>query len=367
MPTMQVHARIMLPDGVQADQVDRALWRATPDELRAAIPDVRAVLAITSVLHNPADGLIYLGLTDHDNELLWTYDPATGGFAQRHFVEVAEKYDVKIHRSFALDPADGSLYTASAGLHDERYYLDAPGGKIFRHDPAADRTERLAIPVPHEYIQTICLDPVRRIIYGHCYPTPQMFAYHLDRDETVPLGRGTLPHRAGCDARGNLWGTVGAHQPTVFRYNPEDGMQVTDLLMPELNGSVQAMNVIYQAPDEELCYIGTSGGALMALDTEAVRFDYLGKPMMDSRIEGLGVGNDGLLYGCGGWYGTEVFAYDREARRFWNLGAIADPDLDIRCIIPHDMTIDDEGTIWTGETDMTGRSTAALWECRPQW
>jgi len=367
MPGMQVHARIMLPDGVRPDQVDKALWRATPAELREAMPDVRVVLAITSVLYNPADGLIYLGLTDHDNELLWTYDPSSGAFAQRHFVQVAEKYDVKIHRSFALDPQDGSLYTASAGLHDERYYLEAAGGKIFRHDTAADRTERLAIPVPHEYIQTMCLDPRRRVIYGHCYPTPQMFAYHLDRDETVPLGRGTLPHRAGCDSAGNLWGTIGSPPPHLFRYNPDDGMQVTDAVMPRLNGDVQAMNVIYQAPDEELCYIGTSGGALLRFDTDAVSLEYLGKPLLDTRIEGLQVGNDGLLYGCGGWYGTEIFAYDRGACRFHNLGPIADPTLDIRCIIPHDMTIDDDGTIWTGETDMTGRSTAALWECRPQW
>ncbi|MGD9497055.1 MAG: hypothetical protein AB7Y46_12230, partial [Armatimonadota bacterium] len=225
---------------------------------------------------------------------------------------------------------------------------------------------RLAIPVPHEYIQTICLDPARRVIYGHCYPTPQMFAYHLDRGETVALGRGVLPHRAGCDARGNLWGTIGGGGQ-LFRYNPDDGMQITDTVMPKLNGSVQAMNVIYQAPDEELSYIGTSGGALLAFDTQAVSLTYLGKPLLDARIEGLQVAGDGLLYGCGGWYETEIFAYDREARRFHHLGPIADPALEIRCIIPHDMTIDEGGTIWTGETDMTGRSTAALWECRPQW
>lgn len=365
MAEMTVRAHIMLPEGVTRESVDKSVWRLTHAQFADAIPGGRTVLAYTSVIFNPADGLIYLGLTDHANELLWTFDPATGKFAKRHFAEVTEKYDVKIHRSFALDPADGSLYTASACLHDDRHYLDAPGGKIFRHDPAADRTERLAIPVPHEYIQTICLDPRRRIIYGHCYPTPQMFAYHLDTGQTVPLGRGSVSHRAGCDADGNFWWTVG-YEATLVRYNPEDGPVVTDLQMPRLNGDLQAMNVLYQAPDEAVCYVGTSGGALLAFDTRAARFEYLGKPMMDSRIEGLAVGPDGLLYGCGGWYGTEVFAYDRAARSFWNFGAIADPELEIRCIIPHDMTLDAEGTIWTGETDMTGRSTAALWECRPR-
>ncbi len=365
-PKMTVKAHIMLPDGVNSGDVDKALWKVTPDELRAAMPGVKSVDAYTSVVFNPADGLVYLGLTDRENELLWTFDPKTREFAQRHFISEAEKYDVKIHRSFAFDD-DGTLYTATAGLHNQPLYMDAPGGKIFRHDTVADRTERLAIPVPHEYIQTICLDPVRKVIYGETYPTPHLFAYHVKTGEVVQLGLGTLPHRSGCDRHGNVWGTIGTYEHKLFRYNPEDGMVIAEETMPTFNGALLAMNIFYQAPDEDTCYIGTDAGALLAFDTEAVSFRYLGKPMLDTRIEGLQIGSDGILYGCGGWYGTEVFAYDREAERFYNLGPLADPDLDIRCIIPHDLTMTDEDVIFTAETDMTDRSTAALWECNVTW
>jgi len=366
-PRMEVHARIMLPEGVAVGNVDRSLWRATPDEFRVAVPHAKSVSAFTSVLHDPADGIIYCGLTDRDNELLWAYDPGSGRFTQRHFKQVADKYDVKIHRSLVLDPDDGMLYTASACLHDQPEYLNAGGGKLFRHFPAADQTEVLAVPVPHEYIQTICMDTKRKIIYGHCYPTPHMFAYHIVENRTVPLGLGALPHRAGCDRDGNLWGTIG-HRGHLFRYNPEDGMAVSDQIpMPEFNRQRLSMNIFYQAPDENTCYIGTGAGALLAFDPQNVAFRYIGKPLLDVRIEGLQVGSDGILYGCGGYYDSEIFAYDREADRLINLGPIADPQLDIRCIIPHDMTMTDDDVIYTGETDMTGRSTAALWECKVTW
>jgi len=363
MPKMQVKAQIMLPEGVNARDVDKKLWKATAAELREALPEVKAVPAYTSVIFNPRDGLIYLGLTDHDNELLWTYDPDTEQFRQRHFKQATEKYDVKIHRSFAFD-ADGTLYTATAALHNQPDYMKAPGGKVFRHDCEADRTERLAIPVPHEYIQTICLDSVRKVIYGQTYPTPYVFAYHLQSGQSELLGQATLPHRSGCDRHGNLWGTIGSYEHKLFRYNPDDGMVILDHPMPKFNGALLAMNIFYQAPDEETCYIGTDAGALLAFDTRAGSFRYLGKPMLDTRIEGLQVGKDGLLYGCGGYMETELFAYDRESERFYNFGPLYDPELDIRCVIPHDMTMDDDGVIYTGETDMPKRSTAALWVCR---
>ncbi len=376
MPKMEVHARIMLPEEMTVKDIDKSLWRAPKvyvqdapppsAQLEAAVPGVQIVHAYTSLLYNPTDGLVYCGLTDFNNDLLYTYDPNTGKFAQRHFKAVTTKYDMKIHRSFALDPEDGAIYIASATLQQEAEYLDSVGGKIFRHDPQANHTEVLAIPVPHVGIQTICLDPKRKIIYGHGYPIPLMFAYHIAEDKVVDLGLGSLPHQAGCDKDGNIWGTIN-YQGNLFRYNPEEGMVVLDNTLPEFNGQKLSMNIFYQAPDEDTCYIGTGAGALLAFDPQAAEFRYLGKPMLDVRIEGLQVGTDGILYGCGGYFASEVFAYDREAERFYNLGPIADPELDIRCIIPHDMTMDADDVIYAGETDMVGRSTAAVWECKVTW
>ncbi len=378
MPKMEVHARIMLPEGVTVNDVDKSLWRAAVPktivqdapppsaDLEAAVPGIKIVNAYTSVLYNPSNGLVYCGLTDYDNDILYTYNPATGKFASCNIKPVTTKFDVKVHRSLIFDPDDDCIYCASATLQQESEYVESVGGKIFRHDPATGRTEVLATPLPHVGIQTICLDNTRKIIYGHGYPVPLMFAYHIRENKVVELGLGSLPHQAGCDKDGNLWGTIN-HAKNLFRYNPDDGLVVLDITLPEFNRQRLTMNIFYQAPDEDTCYIGTGAGALLAFDPKAVEFRYLGKPLADVRIEGLQVGSDGLLYGCGGYFESEIFAYDRESKRFYNLGPIADPELDIRCIIPHDMTMDADDVIYTGETDMIGRSTAAVWECKVIW
>ena len=70
-----------------------------------------------------------------------------------------------------------------------------------------------------------------------------------------------------------------------------------------------------------------------------------------------------LISAVVGWW----FAYDREARRFYNLGPLYDERLDVRCVIPHDLTMTDDDVIFTGETDMPNRSTAALWEVKVEW
>ena len=115
--------------------------------------------------------------------------------------------------------------------------------------------------------------------------------------------------------------------------------------------------------DDGYVYVGTGAGALLRFDAKNAHFEYLGKPLLDARIEGLVMGKDGLIYGAGGHFETELFAYDREQRKFYNCGPIYDPDRDERCVIPHDMCITDDGVIYTGETDNLHRSTCFLWEC----
>ena len=321
------------------------------------------LIAFTSVLFEPGEGLIYCGLTSFNADLLYTFDPNAGAFESLHYNQVqgSERYDVKIHRSLVQDD-DGTIYAATAGLQPHELRLDAPGGKVLRVDPKTKKIEVLGIPVPYDYIQTIALDTRRRIIYCNTYPVWQMASFDLKSRRSTYLGIGSLGHRAFCDQDGNVWGSFDDSR-RLFKYNPDDGFTKFEAALPKLNGSPVNWGVAIPAPDERAIYLGTAGGGLWRMDPDTAETTYLGKPLADDRIEGLVFAQDGLLYGAGGWHETGLFAYDRQSKKFHDLGPIFDPEINERCIIPHDMCLTADGTIYTGETDNSAR-TCYLWECR---
>jgi sugar lactone lactonase YvrE len=332
-------------------------WRQTTE------PWSSQLIAFTSVLFEPGEGLIYCGLTSFNADLLYTFDPNTGAFESLHYNQVkgSERYDVKIHRSLVQDD-DGTIYAATAGLQPHDLRLDAPGGKVLRVDPKTKKIEVLGIPVPYDYIQTIALDKGRKVIYCNNYPVWQMASFDLKSRRSTYLGIGSLGHRAFCDQDGNVWGSFDdSHR--LFKYNPDDGFTKFEVTLPKMNGSPVNWGVAIPAPDERAIYLGTAGGGLWRMDPDTAETTYLGKPLADDRVEGLVFGQDGLLYGAGGWHETGLFAYDRESKKLHDLGPIYDPDINERCIIPHDMCLTDDGTIYPGETDNSAR-TCYLWECR---
>jgi len=81
-------------------------------------------------------------------------------------------------------------------------------------------------------------------------------------------------------------------------------------------------------------YIGTTGGALLRLNRKTVTLEYLGHPSPDTRVNCLKVGENGLIYGGYGMGKAGSFVYDRESRRFTDLGLLYDPYLDVICYRP---------------------------------
>lgn len=317
--------------------------------------------SVVTVHFNPDDGLIYCGLTTYTNDLLWTYNPATQEYKSCGYKRIAEPYEVKIHRS--LVQLDGCIYGATACLHGDQERLEAPGGKLFRYDPRTDEIEVLAVPVKHEYIQSIGIDPKRRVIYGDSYPLGLLWSYDLTTKEVTDLGRGRVPDGIFCDNDGNIWGTMN-RDDRVFKYNAEDGFTLFDFQMPSFMGRPDSMAECVHAPDDGMIYIGCSSGAVFSLDPESMDFKYLGHPLAVLRIHGMIVGRDGLIYGAGGGKGKAengYFAYDRESKRFHDLGLIYDPDEDCYNRVAHCLTMTGDGTFFNGETDHPDRA-GYLWE-----
>ncbi len=333
-------------------------------------------LCITCLLYNPADEMIYCGLTAYNNDLLYRFDPRTGQFQSCGYNKVADEYEVKIHRSLELDD-DGTIYGATACLHDLDEYLNAPGGAIFKYGPSSGKIEKMGIPIPHEYIQTISLDKKRKIIYGITYPSSRVFRFDLHTQITKDLGLiGSQPERLAIDDEGKFWGTWWDSRKkklNLFTYDPDKnkmeylnfGIGSTPVVSPFYGKHYDNEIDCMISADDGCLYIGTELGMLFQLDPKSRKIECLGKPLVELRMPGLTLAQNNLIYGVGGDNGqVELFSYDREKRFFANLGQIFDETISEACYRPHDLCYIGNGRLFVAETDTPTRS-SFLWECCP--
>lgn len=331
--------------------------------------DLRALLISTvSLNYNPLDGLLYCGLTSFDQDILDVFDIDTKTFKSLDFQTIADKHDVKIHRSLEID-SQGSVYMAVAGLSDVDELQQAPGGKVVRYDPSTLTYDVLGIPLAHNYIQTIVLDERRGIIYGCTYPIPHAFRFDIATRTSKDLGFiNSMPHSPALDDEGNLWVTwtpLGSTRNLLMRYNPDtDKSDWTRVALPAICANDTGAIDSVANGDDGYVYLGTTAGALLRLDPRKVQVDYLCHPTAGPRIAGLILGKDGLLYGSAGTEGhTYLFSYDRASGKSRVLGAIYDPERKTSNWTTHALCEPRPGLFYVGETDNPYRS-GYLWECQ---
>ncbi len=344
-------------DGMSADRVQA--------EMRENL------VAFTCLLASPSEGVLYCGITAFNNDILHAFDLGTGKFRSLGYASVAEKFEVKVHRSLEMD-SDGTIYGASACLHDVSRRIEAPGGAVFRLTKGDRRIEKLCIPCKHDYIQTITLDRKRRLIYGFTEPVFKMFIYDINRGEAKDMDYiGSITHISALDDSGRIWGTWDEKHHYLFCYDPRTGrFEFTRNKLPRADGDANRMYTGAGPVDSMInggdgyLYIGSTGGVLYRLDPKKGEAEWLGKPFPLPRMPGLKVWKDSLLVGITGDGGAaNVFAYDRENGRFFELGPVAASSDGLRLYRPHDLEIVGGNTLFIAETDVPDRS-GFLWECR---
>lgn len=329
---------------------------------------------------------LYLGLASINTDIFYVYEPSLARFTSLEFQRISGPFDVKFHRSLEIDD-DGSIYAATALLHDVDQQHEAKGGKLIRYDPKTGEYENLGIPVPPFFIQSIVLDRGRRIIYGFTYPAEYFFRYDLSTEECQTLafiGSGVMmsqPHCASLDGHGRLWGTWGESRAfeydlssipvRIFCYDPDKnkftwfqhGFPKTDESDPA------RIDHMFLASDGFI-YAGTVAGGFSRLDPETGDVESLGKPFPNERLAGLVQGPDGLIYGAGnqGYGGdgegeSRLFVYNPETRQLEDLGRIYDEKLGVSPANVHMLIAAADGTLYAGENDNIRRS-SYLWECK---
>lgn len=359
--------------------------RWTIEDLRADEGYCNDWISFDCLAWDETSGRLYIGLTSINNDVFHVFEPAEARFDSLRFLRVADKFDAKFHRSLEMD--NGSIYAATALLHDMDQQRQAAGGKLLRYDPVKDEYEILAIPVPHHYIQSINLDRKRRKIYGFTFPGEYLFEYDLETRQARTLAyigngiRMCQPHCAAFDRYGRLWGTWGEIRAfedvpgpvpiRIFCYDPgTDEFNWFQHGFPKLNERDTAnVDHMLLAGDGNI-YAGTVAGGFCRLNPETGDVFLLGQPFPNPRLAGLVEGPDGLIYGAGnagydreGVGEARMFVYDPAGDDFEDLGPIYDPEIGAGAVKVHVLVSTGDGTIYAGENDNVLRS-SYLWECR---
>jgi len=341
------------------------------DDSSASVRDKKAFkegyYAFTCMVWHPKLKRLICGHTNFANDLLHAFDPKTGKFESLGYASFAEKYEIKVHRGLEL-AGDGSIYGATSCLHDVNERLKAPGGKVFRWDPATGKFTLVSVPCPPDYLQTISLDWKHRMIYGMSYPVFNFFAFSIDENTVVySQYMGSITHIGALDNRGGYWGTWG-YGHYLFRYDPKTN--TVDFLRHGLPSKCESLMYPHAGPidsmissDDGFLYIGSEKCELYRLDPKTGEVAYLAKPFVSNRMPGLLIAEDGLIYGVGGNdNNVRIFTYDRKTRATRVLGQVVDSASAEPCFRPHDL-VKVGNSLFVGETDNPHRSDC-LWECR---
>lgn len=328
-------------------------------------------VAFVSLLMHP-NGQLYCGLTAMNHDIFARFDPKKGKFTSLRYQDQAEKFEVKIHRSLCL-AKDGTIYSATATLYKLNDRMAAPGGWIFTYDPKTNKTNKLCIPTPRDYPQTITFDEKRKLVYGMTQPVFKFFVYHLDTGEVEDHDyMGSITHISALDDDGCFWGTWDAVGHFLFKYDPRtrkityfhhgipEGAKFADVMYRGA-GPVDSM---VNGGDGYL-YIGTTGGTLCRLDPKTAKAEYLGRPSPTKRLPGMVMlDKRRILLSGGDEAGGFLAIYDRKTGGFENLGPLHEPKSGLTLYRVHDLAVSlDKRTAYIAETDVPTRS-GYLWEAK---
>lgn len=338
-------------------------------------------ISFDCLCYDPPSDTVYAGITSFDSDIFRGFHRAAGRFIATDYERIADPFDAKFHRS--LVRFDGVLYGAVALLHDVDHYLDAPGGAIVRYEPATRTIEKIAIPLPHVYIQSIVLDEKRGLLYGQTFTPEHLFVFDLATRKATDLGLIGSGMAMGqgenlvLDDAGCVWSSwsvtrawqsrPGVDSHRLFRYDPHRGrIDYLTTGLPHPDGAYG-----FAKPEgffnfgTGCLYVSGGNGSLYRVDPKTGRVRHLFTPIPDrrSRLASMALAPDGFAYGITGRDGRcELLRFDPKTESHQLLGPIKDQS-DEACWQVHDIIALPDGTLFAGENDVPYRS-GYLWEIR---
>jgi len=326
------------------------------------------------------ENTIYCGLTCLDGDIFWAFDRNPRQFRNCGYKQLNGVFDAKFHRSLVRRKKDKCVYAATALLHDIDRYWEAPGGAIVRYDLADGTLQKIAVPMPHVYIQMICLDEQRDMLYGITFTPERMFSYDLNSHETRDLGpissgfEFTQGQNIELDEAGCAWSAwsvtrawqnnPGPDSKRLCKYDPRSDSIIyytTGLPTPGRPCEYARLDGLFNFHTGEMFASG-GNGSLYRIDISTGKAVFLGTPIQDraSRLSSMALGPDGAAYGVVGMEGNcELLRFDPKTGDYELIGSVVDGRA--RCWQVHDIAVTPDGIVYACENDNPYRS-SYLWE-----
>ncbi len=367
-----------------ADQWLRRVYnRWTYDDFQADPEWRNGWISFDCAAYRTDDDRVYLGVTCFDSKNIFiAYDRRQDAFVELGYDRVADPFDAKFHRSLVLGQG-GMLYAAPALLHCSDKYLDAPGAAVVRFDPTTEQIEKLGIPLPHVYVQSLLMAADNETLYALCFAPEYLISYHLPTRQTnvlglVGSGYGGMAQGENIefDAAGNVWcnwsltrawqSEPGPDAVRLAKYVPEEDrihFYQHGLPYPDKNTAGFSKPEAWFNLGDGAMYASAANGSLYRIDATAGEVEYLFTPIKDrpSRLSSLAVVDDNVAYGITGGNGRcELMRVFFREGRFELLGPIVDEQKNVMFQCHHIIAAADD-VLYACENDNPYRS-SYLWE-----
>ncbi len=338
-------------------------------------------ISFDCALYSSDDDRIYLGITSFDSDIFKAYDRRLGTFVDLGYSRIANSFDGKFHRSL-VKADDGCLYAAIALLHDVDKFHHAPGSPIVKFDPRSGSLTKLAIPLPHVYIQSLAIDASREMLYGLCFAPEFVVAFSLRTGEArnlglIGTGAGgvTQSENILVDDEGCVWsnwsltrawqGSPGVDSIRLCKYDPRADRFIffdRGLPYPDRRYGTVKPEAFFNFHDGFI-YASGYNGSFYRVDPHTGETQFLFTPTPDrpSRLAALTQSDDGFAYGVTGKKGRcEFLRIDYRKGTFEKLGDICDDEGAALWQCHHIVHATDR-TFYICENDHPARS-SYLWE-----
>lgn len=291
---------------------------------------------------------LLLGVTSFESDIFTIFDLENKQFMKTDIAKIVNPFDAKFHRSMIYRQKEGCYYAAIALLHDVDNYFAAPGGAIIRYNPSNSELQKIAIPIPNVYIQSIVFDSSEENIFGQCFAPEYAFKYNISSGRTTILGLlgsgyGGLAQSENIarDKQGNIWfnwsitrawqSNPGVDASRLCKYDVcNEKMIFYPTGLPRINGSHGFAKVesFINLGDDGL-YAGGDNGALYRIDTENGTATLINPMTQDrlSRLSSMTVMDNGDAIGVTGRDGNcQLFRFSPGNDHVKIIGDIVDCD-----------------------------------------
>ncbi len=286
-----------------------------------------------SIGYNPANNSVYIGVTNHaDNVGLYEYEPASKKMQLHGFIKDLGylrpfQWQGKIHSKIVTGPGGDMYFTTDGGESREEYLMNHPhgyaGGFIMKWNPKTKQLTNLGMGLQYESLKDLEVDTQTGLIYAITYPQVHFLIYDPLKNKLTDAGRlgsSHVPRVLFSDWWGNCY-YVDWRQRLV-KYEKSTGKLVFAKqslpAFPGTPGGKIITGVTAYAKDtvKKVIYLVTYGAKLVAFypeETGVGKWEDLGGVFETAKgeewkpyVPNLNVGVNGKLYYVIGGHGNYV-------------------------------------------------------------